>query len=120
MMWGPRGEARFYTYHADQAGNYGDDMAWTRGGERRFTPGEWHALEHRVTMNRPGAHDGRLEGRWNGELAALRRGLRFRDDPDVAIDGLAFSTFFGGHDPTWAAERDETICFDDFVITSPR
>jgi hypothetical protein len=49
-----------------------------------------------------------------------RRGLRFHDDAKVTIDTLAFSAFFGGHDPTWATERDETICFDDFIITSPR
>ena len=37
---------------------------------------------------------------------------------NLAIDIFAFSTFFGGSDPTWAPSKDEQITFDQFIIAT--
>jgi Polysaccharide lyase 14 len=34
------------------------------------------------------------------------------------LDGLYFSTFFGGSGSDWAPPKDETIDFDGFVIST--
>jgi len=31
--------------------------------------------------------------------------ILYRVDDDVLVTGLMFSTFFGGHDPSWALRR---------------
>jgi hypothetical protein len=33
---------------------------------------------------------------------------------------FAFSTFFGGSDPTWAPRKDEQVTFDGFAIATAR
>jgi hypothetical protein len=119
MMWRRELRAVQYVYHPDQPGTYGEDFAWDVERERRFTPGTWHLVEHRIVMNTTGEHDGRIQGWFDGELALDQGGMRFRDVDTFAIDGLYFSTFFGGGDDSWAATQDEYVYFDDFVCTAP-
>jgi hypothetical protein len=119
MMWRPMGAIVFYVYHMDQHGTWGEDMVWRLDGRQvYFEPGVWYQLEHRVVINTPGEPDGVLQGWLDGELAFERTDLRFRDVDSFAIDALYFSTFFGGNDKTWATRKDETITFDDFVIST--
>ena len=118
MMWRARGEVVQYVYHVDQPTIYGDDFRWDRGGQRFFRPGTWHRVEHRIAMNAPGQRDGIVQGWFDGALALDRRDVRFRDVDAFAIDAFAFSTFFGGDDPTWAPEKDEYVTFDRFVIAT--
>jgi len=118
MMWREDGKVVQYVYHPDQAGIWGDDLAWDVGAPRHFQPGQWHHVQHHVSLNQPGHHDGRVRGWFDGELALDASGLRFRDDPALRLDQFYFSTFFGGNDPSWAPERDETIEFADFTIAT--
>lgn len=117
MMWRPEGRAVQYLYHPDQSGTYGEDLAWDLGTERRFPPGSWVTVEHRIVMNTPGQRDGIVQGWWNGQLALDRRDIRFRDVSSFAVDGFYFSTFFGGSGADWAPTRDEYVDFDDFVYS---
>jgi hypothetical protein len=120
MMWRPDGRIVQYVYHPDQLDIYGQDFPWNVGGQRLFTTGKWHRVEHRIVMNTPGQHDGRIQGWLDGVLALDVSGLRFRDVDRYAIDLFYFSTFFGGNDASWAPTRDESVCFDDFVIATER
>ncbi|MEM7799186.1 MAG: polysaccharide lyase [Chloroflexota bacterium] len=118
MMWTREGKVIQYVYHPDQPKSSGDDMDWDLSGQRYFQPGVWHTVEHRVVMNTPGSSNGLIEGWFDGDLAFRREGLRFRDVDQLAIDALYFSTFFGGSGADWAAQQDESIFFDDFVIST--
>jgi hypothetical protein len=118
MMWRREGRAVQYVYHPDQPGIYGQDFPYDLGGSRAFEPGRWHQVEHRVVVNTPGRTDGIIQAWFDGELALSVNGLRFRDTSDFAIDSFLFSTFFGGSGPEWAPARDETITFDEFVIST--
>jgi hypothetical protein len=118
MMWRQKGKVVQYVYHPDQPGPFGEELPWDVGGQRYFTPGVWHHVEHRVVMNSPGRHDGLIQGWFDGELALDARGLRFRDVDSFAIDALYFSTFFGGSGPQWAPTVDETIDFDTVIIST--
>ncbi len=117
MMWRTDGDIMNYVYHPDQPENYGENMYWQSDGQTlQFIPGQWHDVKHEITMNTPGLNDGSIRGWLNGELVLERTDMRFRDIADFAIDGLYFSTFFGGGSSSWSTTKDETILFDDFTI----
>ncbi len=114
MMWVEQGDAISYVYHPDQPSRWGDDLHWQGAS---FTPDRWTTVETRVRLNTPGQHDGVIEGWMDGRLVLRETGLRFRDTANLKIEGLLFSTFFGGNTSDWAPVRDETIDFDNFIIS---
>ena len=117
MMWRSEGAAVQYVYHPDQPANYGEDLPWTRGGAAAsFLPGQWHEVVHEIRINTPGMNDGSITGWFDGKLALEATSMRFRDVDEFAIDGMYFSTFFGGGSSSWSTTKDETILFDDFRI----
>ncbi len=118
MMWRTDGKKVQYVYHPDQPNSYGEDFEWNEGGQRYFVPGQWHHVEHRVVINTPGQYDGIVEGWFDGELALHIDDLRFCTTDAFSIDGLYFSTFFGGSGSDWAPSKDETVDFDGFIISS--
>ncbi len=116
IMWRPGGKIVQYVYYPDQTTEYGDDFPWDSGGcPHYFIPGRWHCVETYVRMNTPGKKDGLIVSWLDGDLALEVKGLRFRDTPDLKIDKLYFSTFFGGNDESWAPPKDESARFDEFV-----
>ena len=117
MMWRTGGNAVQYLYHPDQPSIYGEDLDWTQGGQRVFTPGQWITVEHHIVMNTPGQRNGVVEGWYNGQLALSRNDIRYRDVDTFEIDEFMFSTFFGGGTQDWAATRNEHIDFDDFIFS---
>jgi hypothetical protein len=116
MMWRTDGAAVQYMYFPEKIEACGDDYAYAIA----FTPGAWHTVEHRIVMNTPGEHDGVLQAWFDGELALDDTAFLYRlADGTYGVDALYFSTFFGGGDATWAPSADQTVDFDDFVITAP-
>jgi len=114
MMWKGDGSAIQYVYHPDQPSRYGDGMQWNGGA---LPKGQWVTVETRVKLNTPGERNGVVQGWMNGRKVLDRSGVRFRDTNNLKIDGLFFSTFFGGADSSWAPTKNEHIDFDDFVIS---
>ncbi|MDG2424474.1 MAG: hypothetical protein P8M22_10890 [Phycisphaerales bacterium] len=119
MMWRTDGDIVQYVYHPDQPETYGEDMPWESDGQQlQFIPGQWYEVIHEIQMNTPGLNDGSITCWLDGELVLERADMRFRDVDDFAIDGMYFSTFFGGGSSSWSTTKDESILFDDFVIES--
>jgi hypothetical protein len=81
-----------------------------------FTPGVWQRLEQHVRLNTPGSSDGEIDVSLDGKPILQKKGLRFRDIPELKINGILFSTFFGGADASWAATSDCYIDFADFTV----
>ncbi|HET6763018.1 MAG TPA: hypothetical protein VFH27_05080, partial [Longimicrobiaceae bacterium] len=118
-MWVDAGRMVQYVYHPDQPGTFGEGMLWKEGGKDvHAAAGGWYTLVSRVRMNTPGRKDGIVQAWLDGSPVLDRRNLRFRDVDAFAIDQFQFSTFFGGSTPDYAAARDETIDFADFVIST--
>lgn len=64
-----------------------------------------------------GNRDGQLKIWLDDKLVVDCNNIRFRDIPELAIDSLLFSTFFGGNTPESSAHpHDEYIYFDDFIV----
>lgn len=121
LMWRTGGAAVQYVYYPQQASTYGVDLPYLlAGGPARFQPGVWHRVEHRLVMNTPGQANGILQAWIDGQLALDQHDRVWRLDASVHVDALYFSTFFGGNDPSWGAARDESVDFDDFIVSPQR
>jgi hypothetical protein len=118
MYWRETGTAIQQLYYPDETTAYGDTFGYgPPNGFRQFIPGAWHTVEHHIRMNTLGAKDGVAEAWFDGAPFAYPP-LRFRDVTTLGIDHLFFSAFFGGDTPDWAAMKDETVDFDDIVIST--
>lgn len=122
IVWGKNGTLAQYVYYLDQHQNlpWGDKFWWSFNGSSKvqLIPDIWYQVETRIVMNTPGGKDGLIESWLNGVQVLKETGLRFRDSDSLAIDIHYFSTFFGGGDDTWATTQNETIYFDDFIIST--
>jgi hypothetical protein len=50
----------------------------------------------------------------DGELVVNRSDMLYRVADSVLVAGLMFSTFFGGHDPSWASPGTQAAFFRNF------
>ena len=104
-------QKRRFVVDAVYSGQYGESIspgAWT------FTPGRWQHLEQEVIVNHLGAFDGVLRVWVDGELVVNQNDMLYRVADNVLVAGLMFSTFFGGHDPSWASPRTQAGFFRNF------
>lgn len=114
LMWRREGAGELYAY-LPTSEEYGTSIArgaWT------FRPGVWHRVEQEIVLNQPGQADGRASVWVDGERVIDQAGLQFRLVEELKIDGLFFSTFFGGGDASWSTPRDVYIDFADFSVSS--
>lgn len=115
-MWRTGGAGEVYAYlptsiaHGTSLGR-GD---WT------WPTGVWIEVEQHVRLNSPGETDGRVQVWLNGILVFEQTGLTFRTVPTLQIEGLFFSTFFGGGDASWATPRDQYADFAGFELATHR
>ncbi len=114
LMWREQGQGELYAY-LPTSERYGTSIA---RGAWRFEPGIWYRLEQEVRLNRPDGNDGEMRLWVNDRLVIDQGGLVFRTDDGLQIDGIFFSTFFGGGDPSWATPQDTYIEFADFSVTA--
>lgn len=115
-MWRHGGDGEVYAYLPTSV-KHGTSLgrgAWT------FTPGGWVCLEQGVRLNTPGHRDGEITVWIDGRQAYRSTGLTFRTSPALKIDGLFFSTFFGGDDKSWISPRDQTADFAAFAVADHR
>ena len=136
ILWHPEGELTSYLYvpHADgmdleESFNpdngqvYGISSRWRRNGDGaviHVAKGKWHSIDLHYKMNTPGKNDGVFEGYLDTRLGLRLDDVQYRDadHPDLSINQLFLSTFFGG--PT-ANTTDQTWYLDDLSISaSPR
>lgn len=81
-----------------------------------MVPGQWHAIEQATRLNTPGVADGEIVVRFDGVHMLHVSGLRFRDIDALMVDGVLFSTFFGGDTAEWNSPQDQYAEFADFEI----
>ena len=111
-MWRSAGEGEVYAYlpKSDEVGTSLGRGSWS------WPTGRWVTTEQEVVLNTPGRANGRLTVRIDGKQVLKLDDVVFRDVDGVRIDGLFFSTFFGGGDPSWATPVDQSVQFADFRV----
>jgi hypothetical protein len=89
-------------------------------GSFHFTPGKWHCLEQELNLNTPGQADGLVRVWLDSEAVFEQQQLLFRSVGQLRIEGVFFSTFFGGGDASWAPPRDTHADFAAFATGGTR
>jgi hypothetical protein len=107
-----------YVYHPDQAGIYGDELVLQYTGEDILVEsGRWYQFKTRVKVNDAGKHNGVIQTWIDSKLVLDRHDFRFRDhDHNLTIEEFLFTSFLGGSNEEWAAQKDEYILYDDILF----
>ena len=114
LMWRRNGDGEVYAY-LPTSEKYGTSIG---RGNWQFQPGTWYQIEQAITLNHPERTDGQLQVWIDGQLVVDQGALNFRTVDSLQIDGLFFSTFFGGGDASWATPHDVHIDFAEFSVTA--
>lgn len=112
-MWRAKGAGEVYAYLPSSVA-HGTSLgrgSWT------FDPGQWTCVEQAVTLNTPGQPNGSVTVWVNGQQVFQQTGMSYRTTSGLQIDGLFFSTFFGGGDQTWASPTDQYTQFAAFAVS---
>ncbi len=112
FMWREDGQGELYEYVVDDEGASIGRGWWT------FPTGRWVSLEQEIVLNAPGKADGLARVWVDGKPVLEQRNIEYRTSEDVAIDGLMFSSFFGGTGQSWRSPRDQSVDFAAFRIYS--
>jgi hypothetical protein len=112
-MWRGKGDGEIYAYlpTSIQSGTSLGRGNW------RFEPGKWHMLEQWVVLNTPGEKNGHIRVWVDENLVLDERNLLFRTTETLKIEGVFFSTFFGGDDGSWATPKATYVDFANFAVS---
>lgn len=114
FMWRAGGAGEVLINDATTSG-YGTDLGL--GSWYFQADGNWHTLTEHVHMNTPGVPDGFIDVTYDGAAVAHFTGITFRTDYTTHADSLMFSTFYGGHDSTWAPTATQRFDFTGFGVS---
>jgi hypothetical protein len=112
-MWRTGGAGEVYAYLPSSV-EHGTSLgrgAWS------VATGRWQCMAQTVVLNTPGRSDGSISLKVDGKQVFAATGLVFRTTRALRIDGVFFSTFFGGGDPSWASPRDQHADFARISVT---
>lgn len=123
VMWRAGGRPVTYTYHQDQRDIYGDDGPAVR--PFTFALDRYHAVSLHVRLNDAADRaNGFVRLYVDGVLVSAQEKVRLRGASGDAglINTFLFSTFHGGHDPSWAPRNaagdyvDVHAYFDNIAV----
>ncbi|XP_067664544.1 uncharacterized protein [Haliotis asinina] len=125
-MWRSGGAGAVYSYIPDnQKSGFCDrdhvfcnyDFGHDLGRTWEFKIGEWQKIRQTVKLNSPGQTNGVLTVKFNRKKVLQMKELVFRESNSIEIEGIFFSTFFGGGSPSWATPVDTYTYFKDFKLS---
>lgn len=114
LMWRKEGAGELYPYVV------GFEGASVGRGFWRYPTGSWVTIEQEIMLNDPKRENGVARIWIDGEPVLEQQNIVFRTTPDITIDGLMFSTFFGGTGEGWRTPRDQYVDFADFRFYTSR
>ena len=109
------GYPRFYTYHPEQKGPWGDALPMNLVEEFALETDRWYCFEMMIRANEPGQRDGELMMWIDGRRVAHYEDMRFRDTQDLAINLFTHSAYVGG---SWVSKRDQRLWDDQIVVAT--
>jgi len=115
FMWRTNGDTEIYAYIADKETGY-----WTSFGRwnARFETNKWYNISQRIKLNDIWTSNWIIEYFINWEKVFSKTWLNITNNPDVKIDAILFSTFFGGWDNSWATPKNTNTYFKNFKVIS--
>ncbi len=116
FMWRTDGQGEVYVYSPNSQ-RFGTSLG---RGSWHFEPGKWHCLEQELVLNTPQMANGIVRVWLDSAAVYQTELLLFRTVAQLKIEGVFFSTFFGGGDPSWAPPEDTQVDFSDFATGPAR
>ncbi|MEL2053354.1 polysaccharide lyase [Klebsiella pneumoniae] len=116
LLWVENGMGKVYAYlpQEDKKQKWGVGLS----GLPWFYPrGEWQNITLKVKLNTVNFQNGIVKLWVNNKLVIDRRDVLFRKTPNLKIDGVLFSTFFGGNNPSFAPKELQYLDFKDIKIS---
>ncbi|MBX9853343.1 MAG: hypothetical protein K2X86_16480 [Cytophagaceae bacterium] len=112
-MWRKDGAGELYAYlpTSDIHGTSLGRGNWT------FEPGKWYLIEQCVMLNKPGKANGKIKIWVNEEPLLIATNLLFRTTDQLKIEGIFFSTFFGGGDVSFATKQTTYTYYAKFALS---
>ena len=83
-----------------------------------FDKGRWHKIRQEVHLNSASTAAGYIKLWVDGHAEIHTTNVIMRHSHAFDIDGLFFSTFYGGGDHTWACPHDTYTYYRNFRITT--
>jgi hypothetical protein len=77
-------------------------------------------VEEHVSLNEPTRADGSVTVWLDGEQVFTQDSILYRTVPELRLEGIFFSTFYGGDDPSWAPSADQYADFAGFAVAQDR
>lgn len=114
LMWRKDGDGEVYLYAPGESGTSLGRGDWT------WPTGQWTCVEEHVVLNDPDNDDGEVTVWLDGEEVYSKTDLLYRTVDSLKIEGIFFSTFFGGADPSWAPSEDQYADFTGFELSDAR
>lgn len=114
LMWREQGEGELYPYVVGFEGKSVGRGFW------RYPVGQWITLEQEVVLNDPEQENGIARVWVDGEPVLEQQNIVFRTTPEITIDGLMFSTFFGGTGEGWRTPLDQFVDFAAIRFYAPK
>lgn len=85
----------------------------------KFAKSKWYNIELHFKMNTVGQANGLMEAWLDGKLVGRYTNVQFRDNNNVGITLMFFSTFYGGNSVD-APTKTNYAYFDQFVVSTTR
>ncbi|PRY65764.1 hypothetical protein B0H98_102294 [Vreelandella songnenensis] len=114
LMWREDGEGELYPYVVDFEGESVGRGFW------RYPAGSWITIEQEILLNDPHQENGVARVWIDGQPVLEQSNIVFRTTSDITIEGLMFSTFFGGTGEGWRTPRDQHVDFASFRFYTSR
>ena len=111
LMWRADGEGEVYLYAPGKSGTSLGRGEWT------WRRGAWLCVEQHVQLDQPGRDDGSVIVRIDGMQTFAEKDMTFRTVDELRIEGVFFSTFYGGADPSWSPEAHQHADFAGFTVS---
>ena len=114
FMWRENGLGEIQMYIPNNT-KYGTDEGL---GSFKLAIGNWNSLEQEIVLNTPKKNDGKIVVWLNGKEVFRDDHVVYRTTDSLKIDSIFFSTFFGGHDSSWATPVATSIDFAGFTVSN--
>jgi len=122
IMWRTNGTGEAYVYaqgqnslckHSNVLCNDDGYGASISRGSFSFIPGTWCQIDMVVSLNNPvDSSNGFIAVYYNGAIVINQTEMQIRSNSSVeSIQGMFFSSFFGGSDSSWAPSNDQHAYF---------
>lgn len=113
-MWAEGGRLRLYSWDMGvPAGNYPQEFV---SKHPMLSPGNTYHIEVKVRMNTVGKRNGYAAIYVNGKLAISKRWAQFRAVPELGIDSVLMSVFYGGSGPEYAPKHDQNLAIANLQV----